>query len=473
MQPQNPKQVGRILLKALWAGGAELLDVPALRAGIAVVEVIRREWFTDGQEAQENAEAIANLTPEETRQALQEAKQEFKGTLSEGRAAELEETLLNLPRTFQAGSRALASVADFTRVVPLRPLQFDIGQGTVDGQYELLQFLGAGSFGEVWRARHLDKQVEHAVKFCTDPLAAQVLLRERDVLRGLLSQLDTPHIVRLEQSNFACNPPYLAFAFCPGGDLVDWVSRRTAQGGQVPVDRALVLFQQMVLGLGVAHQRGIVHRDIKPGNILLDSLGRAVITDFGLGRIGVENNLALFRQLTTGFSSVGLGVVGTPLYLPPEIRQGRVAREDLAGLKKGDVYALGVTAFQMFLGEVEAEPVNVRRLLTRRQVPAGVVDLLEDCLSSAAERPADASAVGERLHQATVPANTQNLAQRAQRLTNPGQAPSDVVAQLAAAARARRPKQLQPPSPVVLPEAEDPLRRFSQLSRDLWQRFFS
>ncbi|WP_218079380.1 serine/threonine-protein kinase [Anthocerotibacter panamensis] len=514
MNPDR-KNLGRVLLKALWAGGAEMLDIPTIRAGIAVVEVIRREWFVPGQQAQDNAAAIAGLTVQETRQAIEEAQQEHNRPLPPERVAELEQALLNLPRTFLAGSQKLASVADFTRMVPVRPLQYDPGQVTGDGQYQLQQFLGAGSFGEVWRARHLDKRVEHAVKFCTDPLAAQVLRRERDVLRELLSQLDTPHVVRLEQSNFAADPPYLAFAFCPGGDLVDWIHRCLQKEGRIPFPKALSLIQQMAMGLGVAHHRGIVHRDIKPGNVLLDTHGRAVITDFGLGRIGVENNLSLLAQMPPMLSSVGLGVAGTPLYMPPEIRQGRVAREDLDGLKKGDVYALGVTAFQLLIGDVEAEPTNIRRTLTRQQVPVWVIDLLEDCLSAPDERPCDAFVLCERLLQVPAPVPptpptsattqipaSQTIAAKARYLKEqetpptseptllPHATPSDVVAALAAAARGRKlePQNSALPflSPIKIGRIASsgniaPLlintalvhqtwRRVSTVSRDIWKR---
>jgi hypothetical protein len=87
-----------------------------------VVEVIRKEWFLAEGQPQLNAEAIAELTPQETQAALKEAQQELGSNLPSERQAELEVALLNLPRTFQAGSRALSSLADFTRVVPLRPL---------------------------------------------------------------------------------------------------------------------------------------------------------------------------------------------------------------------------------------------------------------------------------------------------------------------------------------------------------------
>ncbi len=453
--PATPKnEIGRVLLKALWAGGAELLDVPALRAGIAVVEVIRREWFLPGQMPQDNAEAIAQLTPQEVREAINEAQAEQTQILDPQKQAELEATLLNLPRTFQAGSKVLASVADFSRVVPLRPLQFDPGYITSDGQYQLRQFIGAGSFGEVWRAYHLDQQVEHAVKFCTDPLAAQVLRQERDLLRELLGKLKTPYIVRLEQSNFALDPPYLAFAFCPGGDLVDWISRQQAKEGQVSLVKAISLIEEIATGLAIAHRLGIVHRDIKPGNVLLDSQGQAVITDFGLGRIGVEYNLSFLNQLAKGYSSVGLGVAGTPLYIPSEIRQGKVNREDLAGLKKGDVYALGVTSFQLLIGDVEAEPVNVRRLLARRQIPEHLIDLIEDCLSPAEERPVDAGAIRDRLQRSKpLPPSASNaaleVATKAKKIQGSKTAvppkptgtpiPSDIVADLASRIRTQDP----------------------------------
>jgi serine/threonine protein kinase len=333
--------------------------------------------------------------------------------------------------------------------------------------------------------------VEHAVKFCTDPLAAQILQRERDVLRELLGQLQTAQIVSLEQSNFAIDPPYLAFTFCPGGDLVDWISRRREKEGRVPVAKALLIIQQVAQGLAAAHKLGIVHRDMKPGNILLDAQGQAVITDFGLGRIGVENNLALFSQMAAGVSSVGLGVAGTPLYMPPEIRQGRIPRDDLAGLKKGDVYALGVTAFQLFLGDVEAEPINVRRQLNRQQVPESVIDLIEDCISPSNERPPDAVALALRLQPVVRPVNppnlsasatVANLAKAAKSRQNTPPTPSastqaDIVAQLARIAQSSRGE--LPESPAPRPEAEpdnaiDPSQRawakLNNIGRDLWQK---
>ena len=167
----------------------------------------------------------------------------------------------------------------------------------------------------------------------------------------VIARLEHPHIVPLHaygvwQDDFA----YLAMRYMRGGPLGDYIKRH----GALPPDQVIKMFGQIALALDYAHGRGVVHRDIKPGNILLDELGNAYLTDFGLAKL---------MEMSLGWTEAGT-LVGTPLYASPE-----QIRDSDALNYRSDLYSFGVVVYHGLVGrppfEVDQDGIMT---LIRRQV---------------------------------------------------------------------------------------------------------
>ena len=211
--------------------------------------------------------------------------------------------------------------------------------GTRVSEYVLEERIGDGGFGEVWRARHrlwADHVV--AVKFATSEEFVRQLRNEGVLQR----QLQHPGIARVLGVDVSCERPYVLSEFVPGGSLRELLRRR----GRLPAGEALELLRQILDALRHAHERGVLHLDIKPENILLTADGRTKIADFGLARpLSGSDSLAISGKLATEKS-----VTGTLPYLAPEQRSGNggAARGKLDA--RTDLYALGVVLFEMLTG---------------------------------------------------------------------------------------------------------------------------
>ncbi|MFD3695316.1 serine/threonine-protein kinase [Streptomyces sp. NPDC058646] len=256
------------------------------------------------------------------------------------------------------------------------------------GRYELAELIGVGGMGEVWRGRDLSLARDVAVKVIARPGEDKLALRLRAEARAA-ARLSDPHVVAVHDvGEGPVDGQTVVFLVM---ELVDGRPLGT-QSGPSAVEDVVRWGVQICAGLQAAHAAGIVHRDIKPGNILLTARGRIKICDFGIARqSGV-------RGLTTTGS-----VIGTPAYMAPEQAQGRHdARTDL--------YALGCVLYELLTGEppftgsgwdvlaqhANRVPVPVR---THRPEVAGELDRLVLRLLSKdpADRPPSAAATGELL----------------------------------------------------------------------------
>jgi serine/threonine-protein kinase len=208
-----------------------------------------------------------------------------------------------------------------------------IGQSL--GQYRLRSVLGVGGMATVYRA--LDPALERdvAVKVLPASLATDLayVRRFRDEARQVAA-LHHPHIVPIYAVGEEHGHSYYVMPVLQGS-LRDLLEQR----GNLHPDEAIRLAQQTASALGVAHELGLVHRDVKPGNILLDAEGNALLTDFGIAR-------RLKRQQGgDGPTLAGTGLpVGTPQYMSPEQLRG----EDLD--QRTDVYALGAVLYELLTG---------------------------------------------------------------------------------------------------------------------------
>ena len=213
-------------------------------------------------------------------------------------------------------------------------------------EYLLEARVGAGTFGEVWRARHHVWESEHvAVKLPTEPQYVRYLQREGVVVHGLRH----PNIVRVMGLDPYAERPYLVM------ELVDGPSLRQVLDDHprgLPIDVTRVALTGVLSALRVAHAANVVHRDLKPGNVLLNLRDRPLeglevedvkVGDFGLG-IGEADTLRSIAQSASLARDDAL--VGTLAYMAPEVRDGGRKAD-----AQSDLYAVGVMLFEMLTGE--------------------------------------------------------------------------------------------------------------------------
>ncbi|MFN8421445.1 MAG: serine/threonine-protein kinase [Anaerolineae bacterium] len=203
--------------------------------------------------------------------------------------------------------------------------------GSTIGPYLIVEEIGRGGMATVFRATQTTTDRTVAIKIIhravsTDPKAVERFIREA----RLIARLEHPHILPVYDYDPQYDPPYIVMRYLPTGTLKDVLER-----GRLPLNEVVYLTSQIASALDYAHRQGVVHRDVKPSNILIDAEGNAFLTDFGIARL-VE---------TTDSSLTGTGVaVGTPGYMAPE--QGMGLPID----GRADVYALGVMVYEMLTG---------------------------------------------------------------------------------------------------------------------------
>jgi serine/threonine protein kinase/formylglycine-generating enzyme required for sulfatase activity len=213
------------------------------------------------------------------------------------------------------------------------------------GPYELLEELGRGGMGVVYRAHDRELGRDVALKLLT-----QVTEHGRERFRReaeLLAQLRHPNVVRLHSAGLAGPTPYLILELVAGESL----SARLTRDGPLESREAARLTQGLADGLQHAHEHGVLHRDVKPGNVLLRG-DSPLLTDFGLAK-DVQHDRGALTQ--TG------QVMGTPAFMPPE-----QARADAAELGPAtDVYSLGATLYAMLTGQPPFRGSSLMEILHR------------------------------------------------------------------------------------------------------------
>jgi WD40 repeat protein/serine/threonine protein kinase len=285
------------------------------------------------------------------------------------------------------------------------PAVWEVGDVILD-KYEVTGILGEGGMGRVYKVHHRGFQVDLAVK-CPKP---DIFARDKgkeNFMREAANwvQLDLhPHTVTCHYVRMLGGIPRLFAEYVEGGTLADWIrSRKLYEGGHnKAVERMLDVMIQFAWGLHYAHEQGLVHQDIKPGNVMMSPDGMAKVTDFGLAkaRVMVEEG-----QPSRSVSMIG---TGTQYYLSPEQGSGqRLGR-------KTDIWSWGVSVLHMFMGEVTwwtglvadevLKEVYLKKGPQTRDasrippMPAGVVDLLRHCFQREPDkRPATMADVADRL----------------------------------------------------------------------------
>jgi serine/threonine-protein kinase len=196
------------------------------------------------------------------------------------------------------------------------------------GEYELEEQLGQGAVGVVYRGRGPDGGVV-AIKVLSPGLGTDDGFRARFAREARAAQeVRHRHLVAVVEHGDADGRPYLVLEYVPGGSLAERLQR-----SRLPVDETVRLVADVGAGLDALHRHGIVHRDVKPSNIMLRADGSAALTDFGLAKGAAYTVLTRPGQ-----------VVGTLDYLAPELVRGEAATP------ASDLYALGCVAFECLAG---------------------------------------------------------------------------------------------------------------------------
>jgi tRNA A-37 threonylcarbamoyl transferase component Bud32 len=224
--------------------------------------------------------------------------------------------------------------------------------------YSITRCIAQGGMAAAYLAEQQSLQRTVVLKVLDTRGQASPLALQRFVNEGkLLAALQHPHVITLYDIGAADGLAYLSMEYVPGGDL----KRRIAQGGLDPL-QALDILEQIARGLGAAHARGIVHRDVKPANVLFRADGTAVLSDFGIA-----------KSLATDANVTSKGVfVGSPNYMAPE--QAEAAEID----HRTDIYALGVIFYEMLTGQKPYQSESVVEVIHRHRtapiprLPAGL-----------------------------------------------------------------------------------------------------
>jgi len=231
----------------------------------------------------------------------------------------------------------------------------------LEGRYVLQREIGAGGMATVYLAHDLRHGRDVALKVLDPELAASIGAdRFLEEIRTT-ARLQHPHILPLFDSGEADGFLFYVMPFVDGETLRD----RMAREGQIPVEEALAITREVADGLAHAHRAGVVHRDIKPGNILLAG-GHATLADFGIAR-GLE------RAGGEGLTRTGV-TIGTPTYMSPEQASGEAGVDG-----RSDVYSLACVLYEMLAGEAPYTGPTPASILAKKVTqPAPRVRIVRD-----------------------------------------------------------------------------------------------
>ena len=220
---------------------------------------------------------------------------------------------------------------------------------TAFGAYRVVRLLGRGGMGEVYEVEHPQLGVHYALKAFAREAAGDDPLRVRFLAEGrLLARLDHPRLVRVHDLavDDATGRPYFVMDLVLGADGRPESLEDARRAGTVTEERASAWLADLRDALAYIHAAGVVHRDVKLENVLVDGEGHAVLSDFGVSRIFNRDLRVAAGLATQTFSDAGAPhpVMGTLGYLPPEVKCGGEATA------AGDLYALGVLMFRLLTG---------------------------------------------------------------------------------------------------------------------------
>jgi len=232
------------------------------------------------------------------------------------------------------------------------------------GRYRIVELLGRGGMGEVYRAYDLTLDQPVALKFLPEKTVSPELLeRFRNEVR-MARRVSHPNVCRVYDVGEDDGRHFLSMEYVDGEDLASLLRRI----GRLPQDKALDVARRLCAGLAAAHAKGVLHRDLKPGNVMLDGSGNVLITDFGLAAVVGEIAAGDVRS-------------GTPAYMAPEQLENREVTV------RSDVYALGLLLYEIFTGKRAYEGRTLGEIVRQRNesTPSSPSAIVRD-LDPAVER---------------------------------------------------------------------------------------
>ena len=245
-------------------------------------------------------------------------------------------------------------------------------------RYEIREKLGRGGMATVYRAYDPLVEQEVALKILNRDLLADEQIRERfERETRIIAKLEHTAIVPVYDASRDDNQLFFVMRYMSGGSLAERIQDRS-----LSLSTIAHIIQRVATALDYAHERGVVHRDLKPGNILFDEEGNAYISDFGIAKLTQTSS-----RLTSS------GIIGTPTHMSPEQARG----ENVDG--RSDIYSLGVILFEMLSGKTPYEsttPLGMafkhatypvpRILKINPNLPAGVEAVIEKVMAKERER---------------------------------------------------------------------------------------
>jgi eukaryotic-like serine/threonine-protein kinase len=287
-----------------------------------------------------------------------------------------------LPTAFRCDDRAGVGPANVTAKRDFEPMP--LSAGTRLGNYEILALIGAGGMGEVYKARDPRLGRTIALKILPDRLAADPDRRMRFEREAkAIAALSHPNIVTIHSIEDADGLHFLTMEFVAGRTLDAVIGRGLS------LDTLLKIAVPLTDAIATAHQNGIMHRDLKPGNIIVGGDGRVRVLDFGLAKFrDVAADAPDAERLTMTRDVTAEGhVIGTAAYMSPEQAEGRQVDE------RSDIFSLGVVLFEMatgqrpFTGDTSASVIasilrDAPQAVTaiRPQLPAELARIVRRCL---------------------------------------------------------------------------------------------
>ncbi len=221
------------------------------------------------------------------------------------------------------------------------------------GQYKVESELGRGGMGVVFKAHDEALSRHVAIKVLSEQLATDESVVERFKREAKsMAALNDARIIQIYFIGEDDGQPYFVMEYVDGESLSDRLKRE----GRLPIAEALEILKQAAEGLAVAHDRGVVHRDIKPGNLMLGKNGNVKLADFGI---------AMVQDLSKRLTNTG-EFVGTPGYLSPEVCVGQPVDQ------RSDIFALGIVLYEMLTGDIpftEASPLGMMLEVVKAEIP--------------------------------------------------------------------------------------------------------
>ncbi len=222
------------------------------------------------------------------------------------------------------------------------------------GHYDIVAELGRGGMGVVYKGYESSLNRYVAIKVLADSLAHDEDVKERFLREARsMASLNDPHIIQIYFIGEDEGQTFFVMEFVEGESLASMLKRE----GRLTVEQAAKVIQQTALGLATANDRGVVHRDIKPGNLMITSRGSVKIADFG---IALSNEDFSKKLTSTG------EFVGTPGYLSPEVCLGKPVDQ------RSDIFSLGIVLFEMLTGKVpftDESPLGLMLEVVQAKIP--------------------------------------------------------------------------------------------------------